>query len=162
MIRSNYLSTAVLAALLGTAPAWAQSTDNSTQATSPAASAQATAKPLCSELNHPNAGIGRDALAANLVHSVITNDAGTRAYLSYWDLGTVILDISNPSAPRYLGRTGFEGDEDGNAHSIIGRVAQALRRQVSPEAATEFTTAAHNCGSYDELLVLAMETVTVH
>ena len=56
MIRSNYLSTAVLAALLGTAPAWAQSTDSSTQATSPAASAQTTAKPLCSELNHPNAG----------------------------------------------------------------------------------------------------------
>jgi hypothetical protein len=66
---------------------------------------------------HPNAGIGRDQLAANLVHSVITNDAGTRAYLSYWDLGTVILDITNPAAPRYLGRTSFEGDEVGNAHS---------------------------------------------
>ena len=66
---------------------------------------------------HPNAGIGRDRLAANLVHSVITNPAGTRAYLSYWDLGTVILDISSPAAPRYLGRTTFEGDELGNAHS---------------------------------------------
>ena len=66
---------------------------------------------------HPNHGIGRDPLAANLVHSVITNPEGTRAYLSYWDLGTVILDISNPAEPRYLGRTHFESGELGNAHS---------------------------------------------
>jgi hypothetical protein len=49
-----------------------------------------------------------------LVHSVITNAAATRAYLSYWDLGTVILDISNPTQPRYLGRT---RPAQGNAHS---------------------------------------------
>jgi hypothetical protein len=49
-----------------------------------------------------------------LVHSVITNAAATRAYLSYWRLGTVILDISNPSKPRYLGRT---ATGQGNAHS---------------------------------------------
>jgi hypothetical protein len=49
-----------------------------------------------------------------LVHSVITNAAATRAYLSYWDLGTVILDISSPAQPRYLGRT---RPPQGNAHS---------------------------------------------
>ena len=49
-----------------------------------------------------------------LVHSVITNAAATRAYLSYWRLGTVILDVSDPSKPRYLGRT---GTGQGNAHS---------------------------------------------
>ena len=49
-----------------------------------------------------------------LVHSVITNGAATRAYLSYWRLGTVMLDISNPSKPRYLGRT---ASGQGNAHS---------------------------------------------
>ena len=31
------------------------------------------------------------------VHSVITNAAATRAYLSYWEYGTVILDISDPA-----------------------------------------------------------------
>ena len=36
------------------------------------------------------------------VHSVITNRAATRAYLSYWEFGTVILDISNPAAPRHV------------------------------------------------------------
>ena len=39
------------------------------------------------------------------MHSVTGNPAGTRAYLSYWDLGTVVLDVSNPARPRYLGRT---------------------------------------------------------
>jgi hypothetical protein len=42
---------------------------------------------------------------AAFVHSVRVNAAATRAYLSYWDLGTVILDISNPSEPSFLGRT---------------------------------------------------------
>ena len=49
-----------------------------------------------------------------LVHSVITNASATRAYLSYWWLGTVILDISDPSKPRYFGRT---ASGQGNAHS---------------------------------------------
>jgi hypothetical protein len=48
------------------------------------------------------------------VHSVITNRRATRAYVSYWNLGTVILDISNPARPRYLGRT---DDPQGAAHS---------------------------------------------
>jgi hypothetical protein len=38
------------------------------------------------------------------VHSVITNRSATRAYLSYWEFGTVILDISNPTAPVFLAR----------------------------------------------------------
>ena len=41
----------------------------------------------------------RRPLDGNLTHSVVTNAAGTRAYLSYWDLGTVILDVSDPAAP---------------------------------------------------------------
>ena len=49
-----------------------------------------------------------------LVHSVITNAAATRAYLSYWSLGTMILDISDPAKPRDLGRT---ARGQGNAHS---------------------------------------------
>jgi hypothetical protein len=51
---------------------------------------------------------------AVFVHSVRVNASATRAYLSYWDLGTVILDISNPARPRYLGRT---TDSQGSAHS---------------------------------------------
>jgi hypothetical protein len=54
---------------------------------------------------------GKDVV---FVHSVRVNAAATRAYLSYWGLGTVILDISNPARPRYLGRT---HDTQPNAHS---------------------------------------------
>ena len=52
---------------------------------------------------------------ANFVHSVI--GVGKRAYLSYWDLGTVILDVSDPTSPIFLGRTEFAANEEGNAHS---------------------------------------------
>jgi hypothetical protein len=52
---------------------------------------------------------------ASFVHSV--QGRGKRAYLSYWDLGTVILDVSDPANPRYLGRTEFAPNEEGNAHS---------------------------------------------
>jgi hypothetical protein len=56
----------------------------------------------------------RRGKAAVFVHSVRVNAAATRAYVSYWDLGTVILDISKPAQPRYLGRT---TDSQGSAHS---------------------------------------------
>jgi hypothetical protein len=42
---------------------------------------------------------------SNFVHSVRVDSQLQRAYLSYWDLGTVFLDISQPSHPVYLGRT---------------------------------------------------------
>jgi hypothetical protein len=51
---------------------------------------------------HPLAGQG--AVPESFVHSVITNRAGTKAFLSYWDLGTVILDISDPTPPAKLPR----------------------------------------------------------
>jgi hypothetical protein len=54
----------------------------------------------CSEVGGPPGSDRR-----YLVHSVITNAAATRAYLSYWSFGTAILDISDPAHPRYLGRT---------------------------------------------------------
>jgi hypothetical protein len=57
-----------------------------------------------------------DRLNGNFVHSVVTNAAGTRAFLSYWDLGTVILDIRDPRRPRYLGRTPMPAGVE-NAHS---------------------------------------------
>jgi hypothetical protein len=65
---------------------------------------------------HPNQG--RGVYPANLVHSVITDDSARRAYLSNWDLGTVILDISEPRRPRFLGRTRLgTGEPQGDAHS---------------------------------------------
>ena len=56
-------------------------------------------------------------LDGNFVHSVVGD--GTRAYLSYWDLGTVVLDVSTPARPRYLGRT--RGAVDNSHSAWLGR-----------------------------------------
>jgi hypothetical protein len=50
------------------------------------------------------ANLGIKPSTSEYVHSVITNAAATRAYLSYWEFGTVILDVSRPSAPVLVAR----------------------------------------------------------
>ncbi|MBA3366749.1 MAG: hypothetical protein H0U03_13370 [Actinobacteria bacterium] len=81
---------------------------------------------------------GRGSYKANFVHSVYTNQAATRAFLSYWDLGTVILDISRPAQPQYLGRTPVETNQpEGDAHSVaLGRNGTLLiETHEAPRAA---------------------------
>ena len=67
----------------------------------------------------------------------------------------------DPTTPTYPHVTVQLTGQDGNAFMIIGLVAKALRKQVSPEAAKQFTNDAMNSGSYDDLLRLAMGTVNV-
>ncbi|WP_174733540.1 LVIVD repeat-containing protein [Mesobacillus harenae] len=62
---------------------------------------------------HWNAPDGKTRPVFN--HSTMVN--GQYAYVSMWDLGTVIFDISNPENPEYLGRTDYASDEQGAAHS---------------------------------------------
>ncbi|MEH7439365.1 hypothetical protein V7182_17975 [Neobacillus drentensis] len=59
-------------------------------------------------------GIKRTAFA----HSVKTDETGKTAFLSYWDLGTIMLDISDAKNPVYLGRTDFANTVQGAAHSM--------------------------------------------
>ena len=56
--------------------------------------------------------------ARTLDHSVRANANGTRAYVSYWDAGFVILDITDPSDPVFLGRAAYGPGDEGNAHSV--------------------------------------------
>ena len=51
----------------------------------------------------------------NFVHSVYVD--GKVAFVSYWDFGTVMLDVRDPSDPKFLGRTEFVAGQEGNAHS---------------------------------------------
>jgi hypothetical protein len=51
-------------------------------------------------------------------HSARASADGMRAYLSYWDAGVVMLDISDPSAPRVLGRLVYPAGEEGSTHSV--------------------------------------------
>jgi hypothetical protein len=57
-------------------------------------------------------------IAATFAHSVRAADAGMTAYVSYWDAGILKFDISNPSAPLYLGRTIFPIGSSGEGHSM--------------------------------------------
>ncbi|HEX9813779.1 MAG TPA: hypothetical protein VGB31_02395, partial [Myxococcota bacterium] len=52
------------------------------------------------------------------LHDVWANRDGTVAYLSYWDAGLILLDISDPSQPRLLGRGNYL-NEEGNTHSAV-------------------------------------------
>ena len=55
-------------------------------------------------------------------HDVWANKQGTVAYVSYWDAGLILLDISDPTSPTLIGRgvelATFGGDE-GNAHNAV-------------------------------------------
>lgn len=51
--------------------------------------------------------------------------------------------------------------QDGNAFAVIAAVKRALRLEVGQEEAEEFYTAAFESGSYDALLTLCEEWVTV-
>jgi hypothetical protein len=56
--------------------------------------------------------------AAHYAHSVRAADDGTTAYVSYWDGGVLKFDITDPTDPELLARTRFDGDDDGDAHSM--------------------------------------------
>ncbi len=75
---------------------------------------------------HPADLDDEGAFRVNFTHSVVADGKGT-AYVSYWDLGTVILDVSDPADPTMIGRTEFDVDEEGNAHSAwVGRGGRLL------------------------------------
>lgn len=69
-------------------------------------------------------------------HSNMTDENGTTAYLSFWDLGTIILDIQDPEHPKYLGRTDFASHQQGSAHSATvshgGNVLIETREVYNP------------------------------
>ncbi len=60
-----------------------------------------------------------EADAVIILHDVWANQEGTVAYLSYWDAGLILLDISDPSQPRFLGRGTYDLSDEGNTHSAV-------------------------------------------
>lgn len=80
-------------------------------------------------------GVNRRAFA----HSVMTDETGKHAYISFWDMGTVILNIEDPAHPVYLGRTEFERHVQGAAHSVAlakgGNILIECREIFNPDPA---------------------------
>lgn len=61
--------------------------------------------------------------AACLLHDVWVSDDGATAYLSFWDAGLILLDVSDPTDPRFLGQvqSGDPADpiNEGNTHAAV-------------------------------------------
>jgi hypothetical protein len=57
----------------------------------------------------------RGTVTKDFAEGVWVSPNGARAYLAYADLGVIILDITDPSQPKYLGRVGYGADEQGDA-----------------------------------------------
>ena len=64
------------------------------------------------------APVCRGASPQAALHSVALSPDGRTAYLSYWDLGVIVLDVSEPDTPRWLGRFAEPQVAEGNTHSI--------------------------------------------
>ncbi len=61
---------------------------------------------------------GQGSFGAMFGHSARASADGMKAYVSYWDLGVLTFDISDPSDPVLLSRTTYKPWEDGDAHSM--------------------------------------------
>ncbi|MDT8304679.1 MAG: PA domain-containing protein [Anaerolineae bacterium] len=53
------------------------------------------------------------------IHDVWASQNGKTAYLSYWDAGYILLDISDPTNPRFLGNSPWAPGDEGNAHAAV-------------------------------------------
>ena len=63
-----------------------------------------------------NGGIG--CIRQTFDHSARASADGRRVYLSYWDAGVIILDISDPTTPKVAGRIQYAPQEEGETHSV--------------------------------------------
>jgi hypothetical protein len=61
---------------------------------------------------------GQGSFGATFGHSARASADGKKAYVSYWDLGVLTLDIRNVTNPTLVTRTRFAADDDGDAHSV--------------------------------------------
>jgi hypothetical protein len=50
-------------------------------------------------------------------HSAEPSADGKLAFVSYWDSGFIALDVTDPAAPAFRGRTVYPSNADGDAHS---------------------------------------------
>lgn len=65
----------------------------------------------------PFHGIG--TFGATFAHSARSSADGTQAFVSYWDLGIVTLDISDVTNPTFVSHTVYPPYSDGDAHSLV-------------------------------------------
>src|SRR5262245_19535619 len=98
------------------------------------------------EITDQDQGIG--AYSTNYAHNARAADGGMTMYVSYWDAGVLRFDISDPANPQLIGRTTFDVDEDGDAHSMSVFEANGTRyilqnnEEISPLSPPVITSSA--------------------
>ncbi len=65
----------------------------------------------------PFSGLG--SFGATFAHSARFSPDGRLAYVSYWDLGVVTLDLTDVAEPTMVARTAYPARADGDAHSVV-------------------------------------------
>lgn len=84
----------------------------------------------------PCAPACRGSFAQAFLHSVSLSSDGRTAYLSYWDQGVIILDVSEPAFPVWLGQFSEPRAAEGNSHSVAlahdGRLALVADETAGP------------------------------
>ncbi len=84
---------------------------------------------------------GEAASSSRFVHSVQASADGQLAYLSYWDAGVLLLDISDPTNPKIAGRTGAPATGEGTAHSVAvsrdNRLMLAANEDLDPGSSAD-------------------------
>jgi hypothetical protein len=66
----------------------------------------------------PGPFFGQGSFGARFAHSARASHDGMKAFVSYWDLGVLTLDLTDLSNPTLVGRTKYAPDDDGDAHSV--------------------------------------------
>jgi hypothetical protein len=92
----------------------------------------------------PGPFFGMGSFGAMYAHSVRASADGTKAYVSYWDLGVVTLDISDVRNPRLVSRTNYPRGAEGEAHSVVpyGRFLLQNDEDFDPRGTTRIRYAA--------------------
>lgn len=68
----------------------------------------------------------RGGFPAVFAHSTSPSANGRTAYVAYWDLGAVVLDISDPTNILYVARTLYPLGSEGDTHSAVPNAAGTL------------------------------------
>ena len=67
----------------------------------------------------PGPYYGQGQFSSMFDHSARASADGTQAFVSYWDLGVVTLDITDVTNPTLVSRTQYSSDVDGDTHSLV-------------------------------------------
>ena len=78
---------------------------------------------------------------AIFAHSASPSGDGMTAYIAYWDLGGVVLDISDEANVQYVGRTVYPAASEGDTHSAVENAGGSLLATTDEDFSPAFGAA---------------------